>query len=42
MSVSTEPPTGRGFIIAAFVVAAAVGLLIAYFGVSGSLGAGIP
>jgi hypothetical protein len=34
------PP--RSFLIITFAVAIAVGVLIAYFGITGQLGAGIP
>lgn len=42
MSVPPDPPNGRGFIIGAFVVAAVIGVVIAYLGITGYLGAGIP
>ena len=32
----------RTFVIAVFVFAIAVGVLVAYFGITGQLGAGIP
>jgi hypothetical protein len=37
-------PSGpsRAFLIAVFAVAIAVGVLVAYFGITGQIGAGIP
>jgi len=39
-NASTAP--SRAFVIATFALAIAVGVLIAYFGIRGQLGAGIP
>jgi len=43
--MSTAPPVPGPsplFLIATFSVAIAVGVLIAYFGITGQLGAGVP
>ncbi|HXQ79254.1 MAG: hypothetical protein WB788_02980 [Thermoplasmata archaeon] len=40
----TTAPTGpsRTFVVLTFAVAVAVGVLIAYFGITGQIGAGVP
>lgn len=40
-SAAAQDPS-RAFVVALFVVAIVVGALIAYFGITGRLGAGIP
>jgi hypothetical protein len=37
-----QQPTSRAFLIVTFAVAIAVGALIAYLGITGAIGAGIP
>jgi hypothetical protein len=39
---STPPVSGRGFMLGAFVVAAVIGIAVAYFGITGQLGGPIP
>lgn len=39
---SAPPGASRAFLIVTFAVAIAVGVLVAYFGITGQIGAGIP
>jgi hypothetical protein len=39
---ATAPGPSRAFLVITFAAAIAVGVLVAYFGITGQLGAGIP
>jgi len=41
-SPSTTPAPSSAFLVVTFAVAIAIGVLIAYLGITGQIGAGIP
>lgn len=42
MTGNASPPVPRSFLIVVFGVAIAIGVIVAYLGFTGALGAGIP